>query len=113
MWADATSLVFDLDGTLSDPSLGIFRCHNHALAKHGYPAVTREQSAAQIGPQLDVTFAKFCPGANRERLIEVIASYRERYAESGYAENELYPDLVPARELIIQGVMVALLRKAA
>jgi repressor LexA len=29
------------------------------------------------------------------------------------AENELYPDLVPARELVIQGVMVALLRKAA
>ena len=29
------------------------------------------------------------------------------------AENEAYPDLIPARELIIQGVMVALLRKAA
>jgi len=30
-----------------------------------------------------------------------------------HAENEDYPDLIPARELIIQGVMVALLRKAA
>jgi repressor LexA len=30
-----------------------------------------------------------------------------------HAENELYPDLIPARELIIQGVLVALLRKAA
>ena len=28
------------------------------------------------------------------------------------AENEDYPDLIPARELVIQGVMVALLRKA-
>lgn len=28
------------------------------------------------------------------------------------AENELYPDLIPARELVIQGVMVALLRKS-
>ena len=27
------------------------------------------------------------------------------------AENEMYPDLTPARELVIQGVMVALLRK--
>jgi len=27
------------------------------------------------------------------------------------AENELYPDLVPVRELVIQGVMVALLRR--
>ena len=29
------------------------------------------------------------------------------------AENEMFPDLIPARELIIQGVMVALLRNAA
>ena len=29
------------------------------------------------------------------------------------AENELYPDLIPLSELVIQGVMVALLRKAA
>lgn len=28
------------------------------------------------------------------------------------AENELYPDLIPARELVIQGVMVALLRNS-
>jgi len=42
----------------------------------------------------------------------------KRYVMNGghpflQAENELYPDLVPARELIIQGVMIALLRKAA
>jgi repressor LexA len=30
-----------------------------------------------------------------------------------HAENESFPDLIPARELIIQGVLVALLRKAA
>jgi repressor LexA len=29
------------------------------------------------------------------------------------AENEMYPDLIPLRELVIQGVMVALLRRAA
>jgi repressor LexA len=42
----------------------------------------------------------------------------KRYIVSGgapylQAENERYPDLIPARELVIQGVMVALLRKAA
>lgn len=30
-----------------------------------------------------------------------------------HAENEAYPDLIPIQELVIQGVMVALLRRAA
>jgi len=41
--------------------------------------------------------------------------YIKRSGKQPYlqAENELFPDLIPARELIIQGVMVALLRNAA
>ena len=41
--------------------------------------------------------------------------YIKRAGESAYlqAENEMFPDLIPARELVIQGVMVALLRNAA
>lgn len=37
----------------------------------------------------------------------------ERGAPYLQAENESYPDLIPLRELVVQGVMVALLRKAA
>ncbi len=50
-------------------------------------------------------------------LIDGETTLKRYVVENGkpflHAENEDYPDLIPARELIIQGVMVALLRQAA
>jgi len=86
-----SSFIFDLDGTISDPSLGIFRCVNHALRSHGFPEVSRKAVAAQIGPPLDEIFKRFRPDAGQAVIASLIASYRQRYAEAGYAENELYP----------------------
>lgn len=50
-------------------------------------------------------------------LIDGETTLKRYLVENGkpflHAENEMYPDLIPCRELIIQGVLVALLRKAA
>ncbi len=100
-----STLIFDLDGTISDPSLGIFRCINHALRSHGFPEVSREAVAAQIGPPLDEIFKKFRPEADKALISNLISTYRQRYAETGYAENELYPGVPEAlRELSGRGV---------
>jgi len=89
-------LIFDLDGTISDPSRGICSCINHALRAHGFPEVAREAVAAQIGPPLDEIFKKFRPQAGQALISDLISTYRQRYAETGYAENELYPGIPDA-----------------
>ena len=88
---NVSTLIFDLDGTISDPSLGIGRCINYALEAHGFPAITPEQVAAAIGPPLDETFCKFCPDSDQSVISSLVAKYRERYAEVGYSENKIYP----------------------
>jgi len=93
MKLDCTTLVLDLDGTISDPSLGIIRCFNHALQSHGYPTVTDSVIAQEIGPPLDETFLKLAPGIDAADVDPLVSTYRERYSEIGYSENTVYPDI--------------------
>lgn len=88
-------IVFDLDGTLSDPLEGIGRSINYALARFGYPERPLEALAGCIGPPLDQTFPLLTGNNDPAHVVELVASYRERYADVGYAENSVY-DGVPA-----------------
>jgi phosphoglycolate phosphatase len=84
------TLVFDLDGTLSNPRDGIVRSLNHALITHGYPGRPEDELERHIGPPLDQTFVELT-GSDEPELVEaLVATYRERYGDVGYAENRLY-----------------------
>ena len=87
------SLVFDLDGTISDPSLGIWRSVNYALQAFDYPEVPRDVVADLIGPPIDATFARLTGTELTSQVHALVAKFRERYADVGYAENTLYPDM--------------------
>jgi phosphoglycolate phosphatase len=88
-------VLFDLDGTLSDPLVGIGRSINYALEHLGYAPVELPKLAVHIGPPLDQAF-RFITGEHApQRAREFVVKYRERYADVGYAENVLYPG-VPA-----------------
>ncbi len=105
MLQNVSTLIFDLDGTISDPSLGIYRCINYAFRSHDFPEVSPELVAAEIGPPLNETFQKFVPQADQSVISSLISKYRERYAEIGYSENEIYPGVPEAiRELKRRGV---------
>lgn len=105
MLGNVSTLIFDLDGTISDPRLGISRCINYALVAHGFPEVSAEVVVAEIGPPLDETFKKFQPESDPEMISSLVAKYRERYAEAGYAENELYPRIADeVRALYARGI---------
>ena len=95
-----TTLVLDLDGTISDPSLGISRCFNHALQTHGLPTVSKDAIENEIGPPLDETFMKLAPDIAASDVAPLIATYRERYSDVGYSENVLYPDIPETLELL-------------
>jgi len=91
------TLIFDLDGTISDPSEGIFRCVNFALEGHGYKPATLERVQRMIGPPLKEIFEHFIGPLPDDRMLALVESYRERYADVGYSENIIYdgiPELI-------------------
>ena len=89
-------VVFDLDGTLSDPLPGFARSINHALALQGFPERTPADLARFIGPPLDETMVELSGGADVTVRTRLIADYRQRYGEQGYAENVLYDGIPDA-----------------
>ncbi|HEX7591626.1 MAG TPA: HAD hydrolase-like protein [Candidatus Limnocylindrales bacterium] len=86
-------VMFDLDGTLSDPLVGIGRSINYALSSLGYEPLELAQLAVYIGPPLDHTFRAITGEQSPARAHAFVAKYRERYAEVGYSENVLYPGI--------------------
>jgi phosphoglycolate phosphatase len=86
-------LIFDLDGTLSDPSIGIGRSLNHALEYFGHPPISAKEVPQYIGPPLDHAFRSRLAGVTPEHVEALVAKYRERYAEIGFAENVIYPGI--------------------
>lgn len=87
------TLIFDLDGTLSDPFLGIYRCMNFALTSLGYHPRSEADIKAHIGPPLEQTIGKFIDSEDDAKVREMVDKYRERYGEFGYRENTLYPGI--------------------
>jgi phosphoglycolate phosphatase len=84
-------LLFDLDGTISDPLEGVGRSINHALTHFGYEPIALTEAAKYIGPPLDATFREIT-GNDRETKA-LVAKYRDHYGRIGYAENVLYPGI--------------------
>jgi phosphoglycolate phosphatase len=91
MTGQYATLIFDLDGTISDPSEGIAASFAYALEAFGFPPVGQADIHAAIGPPLDSTFRKLTGRTDPALIDDLVASYRERYAVKGYAENRLYP----------------------
>ncbi len=81
------TVVFDLDGTLTDPKVGITTSIQYALAKLGRPAPAADDLTWCIGPPLIKAFEKMVGAAEAERGL---ALYRERYAVTGLFENAVF-----------------------
>jgi len=103
MELSCSTLILDLDGTISDPSLGICRSFNHALQTFGFATHADSVIANEIGPPLDVSFKKLVPGLDEQLIPALVAAYRQRYADVGYAENTLYPQIPLALEKLSAG----------
>jgi phosphoglycolate phosphatase len=89
------TILFDLDGTLTNPALGIVTCLKYALSRLGHVAVPDEQLLRFIGPPLQRTFSELLQTEDRSVIDGAVALYRERFSTVGLFENEVY-DGVPA-----------------
>lgn len=82
------NILFDLDGTLTNPYQGITACIRHALMELGSPVPQPEDLANWIGPPLHDSFLGVlgCP----DQATQAVTLYRDRFATLGLYENELY-----------------------
>lgn len=87
-----THLLFDLDGTLTDPKVGITTCVRHALAQCGIPVDDPDSLLPYIGPPLRHSFQTL-HGLSPEAAERAVILYRERFSTIGMYENEVYPGI--------------------
>ncbi len=83
-----THVLLDLDGTISDPSVGIGRSLAHAFEACGYEPLSDDDVRSLIGPPFEYTLPRF--GVPVDDVPRVIDAYRERYETVGLFENEVY-----------------------
>lgn len=100
-------LLFDLDGTLTDPKKGITGCVQYALRSFGIEEPDPDRLERFIGPPLKDSFMEFY-GMDEARAQEAVEKYRERFQDTGIFENRVY-DGIPAmlRTLQSKGMHLA------
>ena len=98
------AVLFDLDGTLTDPREGITRSIAHALERMGVEPPPLDQLTFAIGPPLRPTLAKLIGDETPTAVERALAFYRERFADVGLFENAVYEGIAEAlRRLADQG----------
>ncbi|MFV8781753.1 HAD family hydrolase [Microbulbifer sp. SA54] len=93
-------LLFDLDGTLSDPAEGFVNSMNYALVAHDFAPRESGALTPHIGPPLEQTVAHLIGSGSASLVNSMLSSYRERYGEIGYTENALYPGIAEMLETL-------------
>jgi len=100
-------ILFDLDGTLTNPKEGITKCVQYALRRFG---IEREcdDLVSFIGPPLKEKFMEYA-SLSEEDGVKAVGIYRERFAPIGIFENEIYDGIIPMlEELKKQGKILAI-----
>lgn len=82
-------ILFDLDGTLTDPGIGITNSVAYALSKFGIKVEDRQELYSFIGPPLVDSFEKYY-GFSEEDAKKALGYYREYFRAGGMFENTVY-----------------------
>lgn len=92
-------ILFDLDGTLTEPKLGITKSFQYALESFGITEENLDQLEKVIGPPLYDSFVQFYQ-FGPEEAKKGVQKYRERFEVIGWKENRLYDGVIPMLESI-------------
>lgn len=97
-------LLFDLDGTISDPKYGIVAGFRHALAELGRPAAPDADLDFVVGPPLRPSFAQLLDTDDPVRVEAAVTAYRAHYSRNGIPKSIAYPGILDAlRQLRADG----------
>ena len=80
------TVLFDLDGTLTDSREGIVNSVKYTVEKLGGPMPDPQTLLKFIGPPLQESFMEYC-GYSREKAVEGVQVFREQYVPVGQYEN--------------------------
>ncbi|HYJ46879.1 MAG TPA: HAD hydrolase-like protein, partial [Pyrinomonadaceae bacterium] len=97
--ASIRNVLFDLDGTLTDPQEGITRCLQYAMETLSLPCPPPAELQAHIGPPLRQALALVMKTEDVSLIEEALRLFRVRFSETGLYENELYsgvPEMLAA-----------------
>lgn len=86
------TILFDLDGTLTDSGPGIVKGVSYSLKKFGIDETRQEKLRKFIGPPLLDSYQMFY-GFDQKKAKEAVKYYREYYAQTGLYENNIYPGI--------------------
>jgi phosphoglycolate phosphatase len=95
-------ILFDLDGTLTDPALGIVRSIQYALAKFDLVEDDTDKLKLFIGPPLIDSFRKSY-GFSEAEARQAVEYYREYFSTTGIYENFIYPGIPTLLERLHSG----------
>ncbi len=101
-------ILFDLDGTLTDPKEGITKSVQYALASFGIDEPDLDKLVPFIGPPLKSSFMDFYQMSD-EDAVRAVAKYRERFNDIGIYENAIFPGIAKLlSDLKVQGKKIAI-----
>jgi phosphoglycolate phosphatase len=104
------TVLFDLDGTLTDSRAGITACIRHALEKLGRACPDDHALATYIGAPLRGTLSTLLDTRDAALIEEALAHYRTRYDDVGLFENRVYdgvPEMLDATARLAPAMFVA------
>jgi phosphoglycolate phosphatase len=102
-------LLFDLDGTLTDPFVGITKCIQYALKTLGREVPAADELRWCIGPPLHESFLSLLKSSDDRLASEALRIYRERFGTVGLFENEIYSGIeVCLQELSQKGYTLSI-----
>ena len=100
-------LLFDLDGTLTDPKVGICTCVQYALADFGIEENDLDKLEPFIGPPLKDSFKNYYKFTD-EQAERAVEKYRERFRDTGIFENKMYPGISEMLQMLMsKGMFLA------
>src|SRR5258708_3393772 len=85
-------ILFDLDGTLTDPKIGITKSVQYALRKFGIIIDDPNSLTHFVGPPLNKSFQKYY-SFDEEKSMQAVEYYREYFSTKGMFENTVYPGI--------------------
>jgi phosphoglycolate phosphatase len=88
------NVLFDLDGTLTDPGEGITRCLQYALGEMGVECPSPAQLHVHIGPPIRDALSIILKSTDESLIEEALRLYRVRFSDTGIYENKVF-DGVP------------------